>query len=328
MTKRNHILGILLLAAGLLAGCSHDDPEVRPAQDEIAVHTGVTSMQKRIIPINNDAALQTKALKIEAYFHGTTTAYIPATKMVYDEGAWKFWSNGEPGEQVHYYWPLDGAVYNPTSDNITYSSLDFVGYCPFDAPAYITPGAYSAVSGVSFSCDMSGYMTLASQAAMPEYLIAVLPEQTKATQTAAGGALPLSFKHPLALVKFVITAASGTHVQINSISIADLHTGGTCSYNGTAMTWGTYTGSGTMEIAQTLKTGETTETGEVAVIPADYGEKYLTVNATWDDWSNVTISDYGANVTFNWEPGHSYTYNLTLDKNGLKVDAAKFTEQW
>lgn len=321
-------MGILLLAAGLLVGCRNNDPEIQPAQAEISVHTGVTNMPKRLTPINSNSELQTNALKIKAYFHGTTTAYIPAAKMVYNAGAWKFWSNGEPGEQLHYYWPLDGAVYNPTSDNITYSSLDFVGYCPYTAPGYITSDTYSAEDGASFTCDMSSYMTLASQAAVPEYLIAVLPEQTNATQTEAGGALPLQFKHPLTLVKFVITAASGEHVQINSISIADLHTGGTCTYDGTTMSWDDYSGSGTMEIVQTLKKGATTESGAIAVIPADYGTKYLTVNATWDDWSNVTISDYGADVAFNWEPGRYYTYNLTLEKTGLKVDVAKYTEQW
>lgn len=314
-------MGILLLAAGLLVGCSHNDPEIRPAQAEIAVKSGVTTLLRRLVPINNNATLQTKDLKIEAYFHGTATAYISDAKMVYDEGAWKFWRNDA---QVHYYWPADGSVYDPAGANIPYTSLDFVGFCPYTAPAYITPGAYSAVSGVSFSCDMSGYMTLASQAAIPEYLIAVLPEQTKAAQTAAGGALPLSFKHPLALVKFVITAASGEHVQVDSISIAGLYTGGTCSYNGTTMTWGDYSGNGAIE----LKIDGATESGTIAVIPANYGGKYLKVKATWDKWSDVTISDYGTDVSFNWEPGHSYTYNLTLDSLGLTVDTAKYTEQW
>ncbi len=137
------------------------------------------------------------------------------------------------------------------------------------------------------------------------------------------------FKHPFALIKFTITAASGTHVQINSISIADLNTNATCTYNGTAMTWGSYSGSATMTIDQVLKNGGTTVGTPFVVIPKNYGTKYLTVNATWDDWSNpVTISDYGTNVDFNWEPGHIYTYNLTLDKYGLKVDIEKFTEQW
>ena len=135
------------------------------------------------------------------------------------------------------------------------------------------------------------------------------------------------FKHPLALIKFVITAASGTNVQINSISISDLYSSGTCTYNGTAMTWSGQSGSTAMTIAQELKRGGTTETTPFVVIPNNYGSKTLTVNATWDDWSNVTM-DVTANVDFNWEPGKIYTYNLTLAKYILIVDTQKYTEQW
>ena len=139
------------------------------------------------------------------------------------------------------------------------------------------------------------------------------------------------FKHPFALIKFTITAASGTHVQINSISIAGLYTNATCTYNGTTMGWDSYDedSKATMTIGQTLKNGGTTVGTPFVVIPKNYGTKYLTVNATWDDWSNtVTISDYGTNVDFNWQAGYIYTYNLTLDKYALKVDTEKFTEQW
>lgn len=135
------------------------------------------------------------------------------------------------------------------------------------------------------------------------------------------------FKHPFALIKFVITEASGTHVKINSVSIADLKTSGKCTYNGTEMTWSGQSGSADISIAQELKRGGTTETTPFVVIPNNYGSKTLTVNATWDDWSNVTV-DVTANVDFNWEPGKIYTYNLTLAKYILIVDTQKYTEQW
>ena len=137
------------------------------------------------------------------------------------------------------------------------------------------------------------------------------------------------FKHPFALIKFVITEASGTHVKINSVSIAGLNTIGTCTYDGTTMSWGSYSGSATMSIAQTLKNGGTTETTPFVVIPYNYDNdsKTLTVNATWDDWSNVTVN-VTANVDFNWEPGKIYTYNLTLAKYILIVDTQNYTEQW
>ena len=325
-----HIL-LFLLTAGLLAGCSHRNVPTEPIKStgkEITVRTGVKSMLKRMTGIDSNTALQAQDLKIDAYFHGTETKYLNGTKLHYTGGdpTWKFWDGAA---QLHYYWPFDGTVYDPSGANITYTSLDFVGYCPYTKPAYIGTPTYNHTTGTSFTCDMSSYMTLAEQEGMQEFVVAVSNSQTLETQTDAGGALPLQFKHPLAQVKFVITDASGTHVQINSIKIENLHTTGTCTYNGTDLAWSALSGAADMTLEQELKIGTaTTETTPFLVIPTNYGTKYLTVNATWDDWGDVTISDYGADVDFDWEPGHIYTYNLTVDKVALKVDIQKYTEQW
>ena len=313
-----------------------DTPEVKTHQTEIAVKTNLTPMRKRANTIDNAGELRTYDMKIDAYFHGTETKYLDGVRLHYNASEWMFWDGAA---QLHYYWPIEGSVYDPASANITVSSLDFVGFCPFTKPSYVTSTDYNHATGASFTATLPtttvaavDYMTLENQASLQEYLIAVLPEQTYATQTAAGGALPLQFKHPFALVKFVLNAASGEHVQIDSISIAGLNTGGTCTYNGTTMSWGSHTGSGTLIIREVLKIGGTTETSTgFVVIPKSYGTKYLTVSAMWDDWSHpddVTISDYGTEVDLNWEAGRIYTYNLTLDKYGLKVNVQKFTEQW
>lgn len=333
MTIKQYIISFAAaaLTAVLLTGCSGDsasdispDPTPSTGKSEIKVNADIRQMMEgtRLTKIDN---IQSEDLKIYAYYHGTSNAFLSGVKLHYTGStpAWQFWDGSA---QLHYYWPFEGSTVAGSST--VASTLDFVGYCPFSAP-YITGSSFDPASGASFTCNMSSYMTLASQDGLEEYLIAVLNEQTLATQTTAGGALPMVFKHPFALIKFTITAASGTHVQINSISISDLKTSGTCTYNGTAMTWGSYSGSATMTIEQVLKNGGTTETSQFLVIPSNYGSKYLTVNATWDDWSNtVTISDYGTNVDFNWEPGYIYTYNLTLDKYGLIVNTSKYTEQW
>ena len=337
--KRHYyiIKGIVLLAAMLLAACSSsdsDDSPVATSQNEICLTTNVTSMPSgtRATTIDNNTELQGCDLKIDAYYHDTETKFLDGKTLHYASG-WKFWA---AGAQEHYYWPFDGSTVTIGDVPTVASTLDFVGYCPYDKPAYIGDPTYNHSTGVSFTCDMSSYMTLASQAGeeaptipkLQEFLVSVLNEQTLATQTSAGGALPMVFKHPLAIIKFVITSASGTHVQINSISIAGLNTSGTCTFDGTTMSWDDYGGSGNISIAQTLKNGTgTTETTHFVVIPKDYGSKTLTVNATWDDWSNVTM-DVTANVDFNWEPGKKYTYNLTLAKYILIVDTQKFTEQW
>lgn len=324
-----------MLAAMLLAACGGSDDGGEGSQQnliptEICVRTSLATMQTRAATVDNIASLQTKDLMIDAYYHDTETKYLDGKTLHYDNvsepNTWKFWA---ADAQEHYYWPFEGSTVTIAGEPTTASTLDFVGFCPYTKPSYIGAPTYDHSTGaVSFTCDMSSYMTLAQQANMEEFLVSVLTNQTLATQTAAGGALPMVFKHPLALIKFTITEASGTHVQINSISISDLKTSGTCTYNGTTMNWSEQTGSATMTIEQVLKNGGTTESTPFLVIPYNYGSKYLTVNATWDDWSGVTISDYGTNVDFNWEPGYIYTYNLTLDKYGLKVDISKFTEQW
>jgi hypothetical protein len=39
--------------------------------------------------------------------------------------------------------------------------------------------------------------------------------------------------------------------------------------------------------------------------------------------------DLSADVSFDWEPGYSYTYTLTVTKYALKVETEEtFTEQW
>ena len=310
----------------LLAACSSsdsDDSPVATSQNEIRITTNVTSMPSgtRATTIDNNT-LQGYDLKIDAYFNGTETKFLDGKTLHYDS-RWKFWAAGEE----HYYWPFDGSTVTIEDVPTVASTLDFVGFCPYDKPAYIGDPTYNHSTGVSFTCNMSSYMTLAQQSSMQEFLVSVLNEQTLATQTSAGGALPMVFKHPFALIKFVITEASGTNVQINSISISDLYSSGTCTYNGTAMTWSGQSGSTAMTIAQELKRGGTTATTPFVVIPNNYGSKTLTVNATWDDWSNVTVN-VTANVDFNWEPGKIYTYNLTLAKYILIVDTQKYTEQW
>ena len=326
MTKRNNIFGIiLLLAAGLLAGCRFaDEPERRY---EIAVSTGVTGLQKRVASVNNASDLQSHDLKIDAYFHDTEVKYLDGKKLHYDASEWKFWSNDEPGSQLHYYWPIEGSVYTPgVGDPITVSSLDFVGFCPYTRPDYITADpTYNHSTGISFSCDLGEYMTNAAQATVTEFML-----DTVNTRTVAGGAVPLNFKHPFAIIKFVITSASGEHVKVDSIGISGLKTTGSCVFNGSGFTWSSQAGSGDMSLdGLNLKYGTgTTETAPFLVIPNNYGSKHITVKATWDDWSDVTVRDYGADVTINWEAGHVYTYNLTLSKYGLIVDAEKYTEQW
>lgn len=326
--KKPHYIYMGMLATMLLAACSKDDGDSsQPAveekgRSEICVKTNVSNMQSRATTIDNNTALRSYDLKIDAYYNNTDTKYLNEQKLHYTGGDpnWVFWDGSA---QLHYYWPFEGSK---TPEGDLASTLDFVGFCPFEKPTYIGTPTYAHATGVSFTSDLSSYMTIASQASLQEYLVAVLDEQTIATQEEHSG-VPLTFKHPFALIKFVITAASGTHVQINSISIAGLKTSGTCTYDGTDMTWSSQSGSTTMTLSETLKNGGTTEGTPFMVIPNNYGSKTLNVNATWDDWSDVT-KDLSTDISINWEPGCIYTYNLTVTPYAIKVNEAKYTEQW
>lgn len=314
------------MVASLLAACSHDD-DPQPGvgeQSEISFNANVWGMREgtRIGTIDDNSELQVKDIKIDAYYDGTDEAFFSGARLHYDASTWKFWDGAA---QEHYYWPFEGST---TAAGATASTLDFVGYCPYEQSGYISTTSYNHSTGASFTCNLSSYMTLDSQTGVTEFLVGYAADQTLATQTANGGKVPLTLKHPFALVKFAIAEASGTEVKINSISISGLKTSGTCTFNGSTMTWSDQSGSADLSLAEVLQYGSArTETTPFLVIPNNYGSTTLTVNGTWTDWSNVT-KDVSADVDFNWQPGYIYTYSLTLTKYVLKVDIEKFTEQW
>lgn len=334
----------MMLAALLLAGCSADDSTATPDATqggEICLAIKSEQLLTRATVINSTSELQTLSsagadIDILAVFHGTRkklfSDFVP---LHYASDHWEFVDGS--GNTAHYYWPIDGSIGTidtpPPAQSVPYTSLDFIGVWPKSGAGYdIDRDAVlfgEQITGIQLAVSNMP-VTSAGQTGIKECLCAYLPAQTYADQVAASGAIPLVFKHPLALIKFVIAEGSGTNVQVNSISIADMKTGGTCTYDGTTMTWSGQSGSETMTItpATPLKYGtSSTETDPFIVIPNDYGAKTLTVNGTWDDWSNVT-HDISTNVDINWEPGYIYTYNLTVTKYALKVDVAKYTEQW
>ena len=328
--------GLLAAVGGLLVACSDDDEGTNSQEAEMCFDIkGESFIDTRATIVTNNAGLQAQDVAITAYFNGSIQLLIGDATLRYVTDQWKFVDGS--GNTLHYYWPFVGSVYKPTpSPDVAYSSLDFIGFWPKTGDIYdyiaptTTPLTHHLSLQVGDAAPKTPFpVTPAGQAGLTEFMFAFLPARTYAHQEAAGGALPLQFQHPFALIKFTITVASGTNVQINSISIDGLKTGGVCTYDGSTMTWSSQTGSADMTISEVLKNGGTTETTPLLVIPNNYGSKYLNVNATWNDWSDVTISDYGTNVDFNWQPGHSYTYNLTLDKYALKVETTStYTEQW
>lgn len=304
MKRTNGHIGIvLLLAAGLLAGCagSGDEPTTGGEASDIRFNANVRQVMEgtRTTTFDNLAALQTEAsFTCSTYDAGTTTEHFMDALVVYSSSLWAF----SPAK----YWPL------PPTAGAAYPSLDFFAYMPASKPDYITDITYTTARSPQFTCDMT-------QTIDKEFIWALTTAQNKDSNS---GTVNLDFKHPFARINFTLSPASGTHVTINSISIdgSDFYTTGTCTFDGSASTWSDKGGSASL--------GSFSVNVPYLVIPNNYGSKTITVNATWDDWSNVTKNVSSGAVTIEWLPGYSYTYNLTLREEALIVETTKYTEQW
>ena len=320
MTKKQYIISFAAaaLTAVLLTGCSGDsassiEPEPQDTKTGIKVNADVWRVMEgtRATTYDNQTALQTEgSFTCGVYTENTTTAYVSPTTVNWSSTEWLF-SDGK------HYWPSSG-------------NLDFFAYMPATKPDYISAVTY-AVNGTPAPAP---YITCADLPialtptdATKEFIWALTTGQNKAGQGASG--VTMNFKHPFARIKFKLSTESGTNVKVNSITIPTVYRDGTCTLTGT--------GSSAVSTWPSLSdnAGDLVITGNPAtnndmfylVIPNNYGSKTLTVNATWSDWSNVT-KNVTASVAFNWVPGYSYTYTLTLSKYALKVDVTKYTEQW
>lgn len=349
-----------MLAATLLAACSGSDSanDVLDGghwandiqQNEIRVTSNVNKMLDgtRATTYDSETLMRSDNIKIFSFFKDTEISYLSSTGVTLhydaaDPAGWKFWA---ADAQVHYYWPIEGSIYNPESDNITVSSLDFVGYYPFETPSYITadPTYTGATHNVTFTCSnlpmtySSAAPTEGQGSNLKEFMFSVLPNQTQATQTAAGGALPMQFKHTFARIKMQL-AASHPDIQINSITFKSIKNNGSFTYNYSAST-STWTPSGdAINLMMTL-TGDaatfdnnpatTTPIGpDFIVIPQGWTGQ-IEVNASWKDWGDDlvphTVSTTIPAIT--WEAGKSYTYTFNISPDDLVVNVTNYTEQW
>ncbi len=343
----------------LLAACNSsdsDDSPIATSQNEIHLTTNVTSMPSgtRATTINDDTELQGCELWIDAYHSATTNEnYLSGAKLRYDRSepaGWKFWATSE---QTHYYWPIDGSTIAGSST--VASTLDFVGFCPYTRPGYISADpTYSHSTGISFTADMSSFMTNTAQASVSEFLVGLTQNQTYATQTTNNG-VPLNFKHPFARIRFQL-AASHPDVQINVITFKNLNTGGTCTFTAETSSWASLTG--TADLVMTLASkdnqgnyitapintfnsnpasevpiggwsGSAHQYDDLIVIPQEWAGE-IEVNASWNDWGDTPVAH---TVTASipaviWEAGKSYTYTFSISTDDLVVNITNFTEQW
>lgn len=315
----------MLLTAGLLAACSTDDDIIDNGgggATEIRLNADCWRVMEatRAVTYDSDAQLQASRFACYAYEDGTTTQYISGSTVSYSDSQWTF-------DDGKHYWPASGAL-----NFFAYMPANLSGtYCTFDPTAYDASDnadGYSDDSPRIVCTDLPVSFTVGSDNTQ-EPIFAYTADQdkfgTNSTLQPTPGYVGLTFKHPFARVCFKLSEASGTHVTVNSVTVSGIKNNGTCTFDGSTITW-IPTGDATnLVISGTPATGDDC----YLVIPQTFASNItFTVNATWTDWSNVTKNVSASVNVGSWVAGYSYTYTLTLDKFALTVDAEKFTEQW
>lgn len=329
----NIAVAFLLAAAMLLTGCggsdSFDDQPQNVAEgaspQEITIKTDITSMQTRATTIDDDEDLQGEDLRIDAYLNGTTTECIGNAKLKYITSAWKFVDGSD--EETHYFWPIEGSV---LSGN-TVGAIDFVGYCPHTTPGYISSKSYSA-GNPSIVCDMSDYMTSTAQDGVTEFMWAYTGNQTKDTNS---GTVNMNFKHPFTCIKFQL-AENHPDITINTITLEELKSGGTCSFNGSTSSWSSLTPAdktvdfvGSYDLSLSSNVSVQAIGNPFIVVPQTFGGK-IKVKATWTKWDEQVAHTISTTLPspVNWQAGYCYTYTFTITETDLIVKTDKYTEQW
>ena len=320
----------IMLAVILLAACSGDDTQsdtyVGDDTQEIRFSADVRQVKSgtRITTIDNPAGLQLQDIRIDAYVNGTNTSVISRAMLHYADASWKFWGSGV---ETHYYWPIEGSYIAIEGSYIgPVTSLDFVGYCPFTKPGNLPSEPAYASSAVTFSCDMSNYMTSAAQASLTEFMYAILPAQTYATQVAARGRLPLVFQHPFARIKFV--NGNPATIMIKKITFKNIYTKGSFSSNSNPKWSGLDSKADFVADINHANYNLPAAIGDsYIVLPQDFAGD-IEVVATWIDWGEDFDHTVTATVPTTWQPGYSYTYTFNIRNRDLIVNLEKYTEQW
>ena len=312
---RRHLRLLIVLAAGLLAGCSGSDagdvPEEKDSQ-AIRLDADIWQMMAGIpakAPTRATTYDNATALQAAAHFHcyaydaNTTTVYDGINTTVDWNGTMNQWIFS--GGAIHR-WPATG-------------SLDFFAYMPATPPAYITDLTYAA-RNPQFGCT-SLPMTKAGQDAITEFVYALVTDQNKATQGSTG--VTLTFQHPFARIKLQTSSTQET-ININTITLKGIKANGTY----TVFSRWTPTGDATNFVATIdEECSASAALGTYIMIPQSWAGE-IEVNATWNEWGEPTEHTVTATVPTTWEAGRSYTYTLTITPTDLLVDTAKFTEQW
>lgn len=314
----------MMLTAGLMTGCSADEPiagggvpivhpDVTPTavtEPEIIFHVSDEwqQMTNTRATIYAAGALTSGSFKVFAYNAGTTTEYIGGSTVNYVTGAWSF-ADGK------HYWPATGY-------------LDFFAYMPATKPAYIGDITYSVsdedgnsvADGPSFVCSNLP-VTSSEQAEVNEFIYAYATNQVK------GVDVPLCYVHPFATIYVRLKTSHDAVYQMNSITFKGIMNNGIFTY-GKSTQWSA-SGEATDLVLSIVQQEE--QPTKTVVADADFTDDQLTalhtpflvmpqnltnadqieVSLVWNEGGATTILVYDNPVT-SWVAGNSYTYTIDL----------------
>ena len=342
---KGHLLMISLLTASLLVSCSADNDITQPdvvtqpvktdAQHEITFNVSTASQTgtTRVVTINNDTELSIQFIRVDSYFHGTTTSLFNNAQLRYRAftSNWEFYST----DWTHYYWPIEGSVHSTAG---TVGAIDFVGYVPYTPPAGMTLNDYSDSNGPSFSAALPytdgspKTFNENNQTSLREFMYAYKTNQKNeydgdTPKTGSDiGKVDLVFQHPFALVNIYLKSARrGT--RINTVELSGINTSGTFVH---------CTGWSSLDKEATLsKSVGKTVPGELnfnALIGGPYmvipqtlsGSNNLTVNQTY----NASTGDIHGTINETWAAGTIYNYYLDLGKDEGRILVDVVVEPW
>jgi hypothetical protein len=325
MTKNLKYIALCLLVTLLASACSKDGADGNEvtnrneAKKEIGIKPDVWKMAEATRATTYDnSALVSSGFKCTAYNAGTATvntdANINGTSVTWSDSRWVF----DGGSR---YWPTSG-------------DLDFFAYAPATLPSYIAADpalTYTAAHNVTFTCS-SLRMTNAGQgSSLKEFMFGMALGKNGEN---AGSGVPLQFQHPFARIKLQL-AASHPNVTINSITFRSIKNNGNYDHSASPK-WST---SGYATNFVLSLTGDAAVFDDNPASETPIGDYYIMIPQNWTGEIVVDADclfcgkkknypSLTTTIPTTWQPGYSYTYTFTINPDDLKVNIAKFTEQW
>ena len=332
----------MMLTAGLMTGCSADEPiagggvpivhpDVTPTavtEPEITfqVSDDWQNMADTRATITNAGALTSGSFKVFVYEDGTTNPYINAegTTVNYVTDAWAF-ADGK------HYWPASG-------------NLDFFAYRPATPPSYVVP-TYTVddvdnndvADGPTLTCTNLP-VNSAGQAEMQEFVYAYATAQNK---TNAASGVALNFLHPFAVINFAIKTTHPAIYSFNSIELTKVRNYGTFRHTSnpkwfipenevTSLIMTTNAERRGIAANANFSAQQITDMGLPFIVIPQYlneASPQIIVKLKWSATDESETTYTFANPQLLYEAGKIYTYTLDLNYMQFNVSVDAWTAE-